>query len=127
MRGFLSGVIWGGVVSVAGLAVISQVAPLPGQGTATAPATTAPEPEPQPLPKAPEAEVQPEILQKGPDSTEEEGAEAGAPAAGRRPRGCRARGFPPRNGRYQTRRRARTPPPSGRNSRAHKSPARRRP
>ena len=80
MRGFLSGVIWGGVVSVAGLAVISQVAPLPGQGTATAPATTAPEPEPQPLPKAPEAEVQPEILQKGPDSTEEEGAEAQAPA-----------------------------------------------
>jgi polysaccharide deacetylase 2 family uncharacterized protein YibQ len=78
MRGFLSGVIWGGVVSLAGLAVISQVAPLPGRDAVTAPATTVPQP--APLPKAPEAEVQPEILQKGPDGAEEEGADTEAPA-----------------------------------------------
>ena len=30
MRGFMSGVIWGGVVSVFGLGVVSQLAPLPG-------------------------------------------------------------------------------------------------
>lgn len=83
MRGFLAGVIWGGVVAGAGLAVISQVAPLPGRDTATAPAPAAPEPVPQPLPQAPEAEVQPEILQKGPDTDEvvEDAPAAEAPAA----------------------------------------------
>lgn len=70
IRGFLTGVIWGGVVAGAGLAVISQVAPLPPSGSAEAPAEPVLEPSPAPLPKAPEAEVQPEILQKGPESDE---------------------------------------------------------
>ena len=79
MRGFLAGVIWGGVVSMAGLAVISQVAPLPGRDVAPGPEASA-EPEPAPLPKAPEAEPQPEILQKGPGSTDAATEEAGAEA-----------------------------------------------
>jgi len=77
MRGFLTGVIWGGVVAGAGLAVISQVAPLPGRDVAPGP-EAAVEPAPAPLPKAPEAEPQPEILQKGPDTAE---ATEGEPAA----------------------------------------------
>lgn len=75
IRGYLSGVFWGAVVAAAGLAVVSQVAPLP-QGVAGAPpaqegdpAVTAPEP--APLPEAPKAEVAPEILQKGPVEAEE--------------------------------------------------------
>ena len=95
IRGFVTGVIWGGVVASAGLAVISQVAPLPDRTAATAPASDAepmvegapeamdpapaeapeaevPEPEaPEPETSEPEPEVAvsdpPEILQKVPD------------------------------------------------------------
>lgn len=84
MRGFLAGVIWGGVVAGAGLAVISQVAPLPGRDVAPGPEAVV-EPEPAPLPKAPEAEPQPEILQKGPDTAEAASEEAEAEAVGEAP------------------------------------------
>lgn len=52
IRGFVTGVIWGGVVAATGLAVVSQVAPLPKPGTVAEGAV------PQvdaPLPEAPEA------------------------------------------------------------------------
>lgn len=79
IRGFVAGVIWGGVVAAAGLAVMSQVAPLP-QAPETAPiedivvsppeAEAAPAPAPEAAPAAPEAVPEavdvPEILQKGP-------------------------------------------------------------
>lgn len=83
IRGFVAGVIWGGVVAAAGLAVMSQVAPLP-QAPETAPiedivvsppeaeaeAAPAPAPAPEAAPAAPEAVPEavdvPEILQKGP-------------------------------------------------------------
>lgn len=84
MRGFLAGVIWGGVVAGAGLAVISQVAPLPGRDVAPGPGAVV-EPEPAPLPKAPEAEPQPEILQKGPETAEAAADEAEAEAVGEAP------------------------------------------
>lgn len=75
IRGFVAGVIWGGVVAAAGLAVMSQVAPLP-QAPETAPieeivvsppeAEVAPAPAPEAAPAASEAVDVPEILQKGP-------------------------------------------------------------
>ena len=79
IRGFVAGVIWGGVVAAAGLAVMSQVAPLP-KAPETAPieetvvsppeAEAAPAPVPEAAPAAPEAVPEavevPEILQKGP-------------------------------------------------------------
>lgn len=97
IRGFLTGIVWGGIVAGAGLAVISQVAPLPqarDQAEAEpapapeaapvadpAPAEPAPAPEPQPeaeaevapelvpepVPEPAPADLQPEILQKVPD------------------------------------------------------------
>lgn len=76
IRGFVAGVIWGGVVAAAGLAVMSQVAPLPGGAPSEPIAEPAeesvispPEAVTAPLPEAaPEAEERPEILQKGPVS-----------------------------------------------------------
>ena len=66
-RGFLKGVIWGTVASGVGLAVLSQLYPLPGaMPPAPEPVPEAEVAAPAPLPKAPEAEVQPEILKKGP-------------------------------------------------------------
>ncbi len=69
IRGFVTGLVWGGIVAGAGLAVVSQLAPLPQRGTpgaapvatpapaATAEPVTAPEPaltpEATPLPEAP--------------------------------------------------------------------------
>lgn len=50
IRGFTTGLVWGGVVAVAGLAVLSQVAPLPV--ATVAPVATAPAPEPAPEPAA---------------------------------------------------------------------------
>lgn len=74
IRGFVTGVIWGGVVAGTGLAVISQVAPMPGANLAAAPVA---KPEPAPVveaaPEAPEPSADvavvepPEILQKVPD------------------------------------------------------------
>lgn len=73
IRGFVTGVIWGGVVAAAGLAVMSQVAPLPGAATAPqadiAP-TIEPVTAPEALPSLPEPEQMPEILQKGPEPDE---------------------------------------------------------
>lgn len=46
IRGFVTGLVWGGIVAAAGLAVISQVAPLPRP----APMETAPEPVATPEP-----------------------------------------------------------------------------
>jgi hypothetical protein len=93
IRGFVTGLLWGGVVAGAGLAVMSQVAPLPQPEQAAAPApapnpiaTPAPEPEPSPEPTpepaapaetpAPEPapDLQPEILQKIPDPAPSEAA-----------------------------------------------------
>ena len=105
IRGFVTGVIWGGVVASAGLAVISQVAPLPDRtvdtasasdagptddgiapeamdpAPAEAPAPEVPEPEaPAPEAPAPDAEVvvsdPPEILQKVPDPEPPQAAQA---------------------------------------------------
>lgn len=57
VRGFLSGVFWGGVVSVLGLGVVSQMAPMQGAKKPVAPTETAalatPEPAPAPS-KTPE-------------------------------------------------------------------------
>ena len=62
IRGFVTGVIWGGVVAATGLAVVSQVAPLPVTDTVAEqempPATT-------PLPEAPEA-IDPCLLYTSP-------------------------------------------------------------
>jgi hypothetical protein len=72
IRGFLTGVIWGGVVASAGLAVISQVSPLPGK-----PAPVAAVPGDAPAPP-------PEILDKSPDPVAEpvpDTARAPAPVA----------------------------------------------
>jgi len=69
IRGFLKGVIWGGIVTVAGLGVVSQIAAPPVVVTASPTGTDLDTvAAPEPLPKAPEAEVQPEILQKGPEA-----------------------------------------------------------
>jgi len=72
--GFLRGVVWGGVVAVAALGVVSQIAPPPAGLTAalSVPETDAVVPEPTPLPKARETEAQPEILQKVPETVAEE-------------------------------------------------------
>lgn len=64
VRGFLSGVIWGGIVSMLGLGVVSQLMPMPGANSPTAPTekvaaavpepVTAPtQPSEPPEPKAP--------------------------------------------------------------------------
>lgn len=75
IRSYLSGMFWGAVVAGTGLAVVSQVAPLPASGPVEplveAPAPDSAAPEPAPLPAAPEAEPAPEILQKGPLTEEE--------------------------------------------------------
>lgn len=98
IRGFVTGVIWGGVVAGAGLAVISQVAPMPEPTLAVAPeAAPVPEPVPEteadstseaPAPAAATVvEEPPEILQKVPDPdpprviTPEEVAKDAAPLA----------------------------------------------
>ena len=52
IRGFVTGVIWGGVVAATGLAVVSQVAPLPKPGAL---AEGDASPAIVPLPEAPEA------------------------------------------------------------------------
>lgn len=60
IRGFLTGVIWGGVVASAGLAVISQVSPLPGTPSpAVAVPDDAPAPPPEILDKTPEPVAEP--------------------------------------------------------------------
>jgi len=91
IRGFLTGLVWGGVVAGAGLAVISQVAPLPqpAQMAQPDPIPTPTEPPPSedaapqtPEPATPEPpasqdtaapapDLQPEILQKVPDPAPE--------------------------------------------------------
>ncbi len=81
IRGFVTGVIWGGVVAAAGLAVMSQVAPLPGAPSAAlAPETAEPVATPEALPAAPEPVEMPEILQKAPEPAAEPAAEAEAVA-----------------------------------------------
>lgn len=87
IRGFVAGVIWGGVVAAAGLAVMSQVAPLP-QPRAVPPVGEAlpdgaaggdaPVVVPQDPPAAPEPVEMPEILQKGPAPVAEGPAGEGA-------------------------------------------------
>ena len=73
IRGFVTGVIWGGVVAAAGLAVMSQVAPLPAVPTAAqVPETAEPVAPVETLPEAPEPVEMPEILQKGPEPAPEE-------------------------------------------------------
>ena len=80
MAGFLKGLFWGAIVAGGGLAVLSQVVlpPVPAAPDRAADPAIGAVPEagdgaagdvavPAPLPKAPEAEVQPEILQKGPE------------------------------------------------------------
>ena len=80
IRGFLTGVIWGGVVAAAGLAVMSQVVPLPGAPSAPqVPEVVEPVAAPEPLPAAPEPAEMPEILQKGPEPEAEPVAEAAPP------------------------------------------------
>lgn len=72
IRGFLTGILWGGVVAGAGLAVMSQVAPLPQPLQQAAPAAEpepaeatvaapepAPEPEPAPAPAPAEEPAEP--------------------------------------------------------------------
>jgi hypothetical protein len=90
IRGFVTGVIWGGVVASAGLAVISQVAPLPDRTVATdsapdaeptaeviAPEAIDPTPAETPEPAAEVAVIDPpEILQKVPDAEPPQAAEA---------------------------------------------------
>jgi hypothetical protein len=89
IRGFVTGVIWGAVVATTGLAVLSQVAPLPNRpGMADAPAAPVAEPVPapvaepvaEPLPQ----EVPPDAVAAAepvPDAAPEAGPEAAAPAA----------------------------------------------
>lgn len=74
IRGFVTGVIWGGIVAGAGLAVISQVAPMPDPSQAAAPVvdpTTETAVNPAPDATEPPAALvvvePPEILQKVPD------------------------------------------------------------
>jgi hypothetical protein len=59
IRGFVTGVIWGGVVAATGLAVVSQVAPLPKPGAV---AEGGASPASAPLPDAPDA-VEPEAVE----------------------------------------------------------------
>lgn len=80
IRGFVTGVIWGGVVAATGLAVVSQVAPLPAPDAVAegdvSPAVV-------PLPEAPEAidpveEPAPPPVPEVPDPVEAEAAEPDA-------------------------------------------------
>jgi uncharacterized protein len=78
IRGFVTGVIWGGVVAATGLAVVSQVAPLPVTDTV---AEQDMSPEITRLPDAPETiepveETAPAPAMDTPDPAEPAGAEA---------------------------------------------------
>lgn len=84
IRDFVAGVLWGGVVSVVGLGVISQVAPPPQEAAAPAtPAAAAPEAEAAapaaPAPVTPEAV--PEPASPAVEAPEETGVAAAPPAA----------------------------------------------
>lgn len=79
IRGFVTGVIWGGVVAATGLAVVSQVAPLPKPGAV---AEQDMSPEITLLPEAPEAidsveETAPAPAEDAPGPAELAGVEAG--------------------------------------------------
>ncbi|PLL13685.1 hypothetical protein C0V75_06190 [Tabrizicola sp. TH137] len=71
IRGFVTGVIWGGVVAAAGLAVMSQVAPLPQAAGDIPPDAAEAAPEAVAVPEVAEPEEKPEILQKGPEPAAE--------------------------------------------------------